>query len=162
MSKSAQNTILCSKHILGALWSTEPCGQSFWAMIKVDIDSESSWKKLQELPYSNLLSEHSFRLYSTGSTSCQKLCSWEHRFCSQKSVLAPSWIEKILWVWSTIALKQSWRLLPKDSECISTFRIASILWIWQPFSCGCNRRLGIEEVYKRGFLNWCSQKLLIR
>ena len=147
MSKSAQNTILCSKHILGALWSTEPCGQSFWAMIKVDIDSESSWKKLQELPYSNLLSEHSFRLYSTGSTSCQKLCSWEHRFCSQKSVLAPSWIEKILWVWSTIALKQSWILLPKDSEYISTFRIASILWIWQPFSCGCNRRLGIEEVY---------------
>ena len=41
---------------------------------------------------------------------------------------------------------QSWRLLIKLSESVSTFRIVQKMWLQWPFFYACTKRFGIEEV----------------
>ena len=46
---------------------------------------------------------------------------------------------------------QSWRLLIKLSESVSTFRIVQKMWLQWPFFYTCTKRFGIEEVYLFNF-----------
>ena len=43
---------------------------------------------------------------------------------------------------------QSWRLLIKLSESVSTFRIVQKMWLQWPFFYTCTKRFGIEEVLR--------------
>ena len=45
---------------------------------------------------------------------------------------------------------QSWRILIKLSESVSTFRTVQKMWLQWPFFFACTKRFGIEEVSKCG------------